>query len=205
MPAIVRQVAVGGFDSNFSDLIYCSQTHEGFVIDPCGDIEKVFALIEKEQVKVRFIINTHTHFDHLERNSEVQKKYGVPFFLHPAESYPADRFIKDGENIVLGHLSVKVLHTPGHTPGSVCILVDGHLFTGDTLFVCSCGRCDFAGGDAEKLYTSIQRLAQLPLQTIVYPGHDYGPTPTSTIEKERAQNKFLKVDISLFLTLHGTA
>lgn len=205
MPAVVHQVAVGGFDSNFSYLVYCSKTHEGFVIDPCGDVEKIFALIEKEHVELRFIINTHTHFDHLERNSEVQKKYSVPVFLHPAESYPADRFIKDNENIILGTLIVQILHTPGHSPGGICILVDNKLFTGDTLFVGSCGRCDFAGGNAEKLYASLQRLAQLPLQTIIYPGHDYGQTPNSTIGKEKAQNKFLKIDKSLFLTLHGTA
>ena len=204
MPAIVHQVAVGGFDSNFSYLISCSQTREGFVIDPCGDIAKVFSLIAEHQIKLRFILNTHSHFDHLEKNAVVQQQYHVPVFLHAAESYPADHFVADQEILSVGTLSVQVLHTPGHTPGSICILVDGHLFCGDTLFVCSCGRCDLAGGHAPTLYTSLQRLALLPNATIVYPGHDYGPTPTSTIGAEKQQNTFLKMDRITFLTFHGT-
>ncbi len=203
MTAVVHQVAVGGYDHNFSYLVYCSVTRKGIVVDPCGDIEKVFALIAEHNVELMYIFNTHSHFDHVEKNDAVQKKYNVPVVMHKDEPYTADKYVVDTEEIQVGELTFKFLHTPGHTPGCVCIAVEDHLFSGDVLFVGACGRCDFDGGDAHAMYDSLQRLAALPESTKIYPGHDYGDVPISSIGREKRTNRFLIVDKPSFLRLHG--
>ena len=184
----------------------------GLVIDPADDADRILAAAEQNGIKIRYILNTHGHVDHVMGNEEMKKKTGAQILIHEMDapsltkipkamlamfggrpSPPADRMLKDGEVIQVGSLALKVLHTPGHSPGGICIHVDGMVFTGDTLFVGGVGRTDLPGGSSPIMLHSIQtKLLTLPDETIVLPGHNYGAAPTSTIKNERLHNPFLK-------------
>jgi glyoxylase-like metal-dependent hydrolase (beta-lactamase superfamily II) len=185
---------------------------DGLVIDPADDADRILAEAEKNQITIQYILNTHAHVDHVMGNEEMKKKTGARIIIHEADaasltripramlvmfggrpSPPADQTVKDGDLIQVGSLSLKVLHTPGHSAGSISILGDGMVFTGDTLFVGGVGRTDLPGGSWPLMLRSIQtKLLTLPEETLVLPGHNYGPTPTSTIGQERLYNPFVK-------------
>jgi glyoxylase-like metal-dependent hydrolase (beta-lactamase superfamily II) len=163
-------------------------------------------------VRIRQIVNTHGHVDHTSGNAEMKAKTGAAIIIHeddadmlvstPAamlrmfgakQSPPADRTVRDGDTIAVGGVHIRVIHTPGHSPGSVVLLVDGHLFTGDTLFVEAVGRSDLPGGSGEVMFESIEKkICTLPDETAVLPGHNYGSMPTSTIAHEKKFNPFLR-------------
>jgi glyoxylase-like metal-dependent hydrolase (beta-lactamase superfamily II) len=184
----------------------------GLVIDPADDADRILGEAEKNWIKVQYILNTHAHVDHVMGNEEMKKKTGAKIIIHEADapslaripramlamfggrpSPAADQTVKDGQVIQVGSLSLKVLHTPGHSAGSISILGDGVVFTGDTLFVGGVGRTDLPGGSWPQMLRSIQtKLLTLPDETIVLPGHNYGASPTSTIKNERLHNPFLK-------------
>jgi glyoxylase-like metal-dependent hydrolase (beta-lactamase superfamily II) len=184
----------------------------GLVIDPADDADRILAVADENRIKIQYILNTHAHVDHVMGNEEMKRKTGAQILIHEIDapslakipramlamfggrpSPPADQTLKDGEIIQVGNLSLKVLHTPGHSPGAICIHVDGMVFTGDTLFVGGVGRTDLPGGSGPLMLRSIQtKLLTLPDETIVLPGHNYGATPTSTIKNERLHNPFLK-------------
>lgn len=207
----LRQIEVGNF-AVFTYLLSGDQRGEGLVIDPADDVDDILSLAEKEGIHIRYIVNTHAHVDHVMGNEEMKLKTGAEIIIHEADapmlpqipqsmlamfggrpSPPADRTVKDGDLILVGQLCLKVLHTPGHTPGGICLSTDQAVFTGDTLFVGGVGRTDFPGGSWATLLRSIQsQLWTLPEETIVYPGHNYGPSPTSTIRNERLHNPFLR-------------
>lgn len=192
-------------------LVICEGTREAVIIDPGGDEDKVLALCEKEKAKVKYIVNTHGHPDHVCGNGAIKKATGalivmheddVDFFAKPeVEQYfsilglksspPVDKKVKDGDLISFGNENLKVILTPGHTPGGMCLYSAPNLFTGDTLFVGGVGRTDFPGGDGKVLSRSIkERLLTLPDQTVVWPGHGYGGA-NSTIGEEKRSNPFL--------------
>ena len=194
-------------------LVVCPHTRETVIIDPAGEEDKLLALIKTEGFKVKYILNTHGHSDHVLGNPKLKEILNVPVCMHEADDRffsdqtvreksskelglpppdPADIRLKDEDIVEVGTLKIKVIHTPGHTPGSVCYLVDGNLFCGDTLFVGAVGRTDLIGGSLETLLESLEkRLIALPKETIVWPGHDYGDTPTSTMGREMEENPYI--------------
>ena len=209
---IIKQIPIGPLQV-LTYLVACPQTKEAVIIDPAGEEEKISALIEEEDVKVKYILNTHGHADHVLANQRLKQMLSVPTSMHELDdqffsqkdareesskefglppSEPVDIKLKDGDVLEVGTLKINVIHTPGHTPGSVCYLVNGNLFTGDTLFVGAVGRTDLTGASLDILLDSLERkLLPLPPETIVWPGHDYGETPTSTIDREMEENPYI--------------
>jgi len=177
---------------NFSYLVGCEKTRQALVIDPGGDTAPIAAAAETENLKITLIVNTHGHGDHTAGNAPLKALTGAPVLIHhmDADRYPgADRLLPDDDDTLqLGEITINIIHTPGHTPGGICLYALGNLFTGDTLFVGDSGRTDLAGGHRPTLGASIRRLMTLPDDTVVWPGHDYGPTPSSTIGWEKRHN-----------------
>jgi glyoxylase-like metal-dependent hydrolase (beta-lactamase superfamily II) len=206
---ILKQFEVSGM-AVFAYLLGEEGGGTGLVIDPADDADRILAEAEKNRIKIQYILNTHAHVDHVMGNEEMKKKTGAQIIIHEADassltripramlamfggrpSPAADQTVKDGDVIQVGNLSLKVLHTPGHSVGSISF--GRWVFTGDTLFVGGVGRTDLPGGSWPLMLRSIQtKLLTLPEETIVLPGHNYGAAPTSTIKNERLHNPFLK-------------
>ena len=187
---IIKQFEVGYMD-NFCYIVGCEATRKALVIDPGSDVERILSVAEKENLEIVNIVNTHTHGDHIAGNAKLKTLTGAKIIIHAldADGYPeADILITDEETLQLGEITFDVIHTPGHTPGGICLYAQGNLFTGDTLFVGDSGRTDLRGGDRPTLGKSIRRLMKLPDDTIIWPGHNYGPTPSSTIHWEKRNN-----------------
>ena len=180
-----------------------NDSNEGMVIDPGGNPDKILSAIKEMGVEVKLIALTHGHFDHIGGLDKVKNALNVPVAIHeadgemltdakknlsafvgaPGEMEAADVLLKDGDNISFGGCSLKVIHTPGHTPGGVCFYGGGALFSGDTLFAGSVGRTDFPGSSTEDILDSIRnRLTKVSDATKVFPGH--GPASTMGIERE---------------------
>ncbi|MCS7280568.1 MAG: MBL fold metallo-hydrolase [Desulfobacterota bacterium] len=206
----IKQMEVGSF-AVFAYIVGCQRTKEALVIDPASDCERILDEAESRNYRIRYIVNTHSHVDHIMGNRRMKELTNAKIIIHEKEAYslihqspymlsmfgaepspPADITVRDGDRIIVGDVSLRVIHTPGHSPGSICLYTDGIVFTGDTLFVGSVGRTDLAGGSWHELVTSIKRrLFVLPDDTIVAPGHNYGETPKSTIGKEKLYNPFV--------------
>jgi glyoxylase-like metal-dependent hydrolase (beta-lactamase superfamily II) len=184
------------------------KTKEAVVIDPGDDAREILKVIKEKGLKVKYIMSTHAHFDHVGANRAIKEATGAELVLHeadapvlatvssqsssfgmpPVSAPPADRYVKHGDAITAGEVSLTVLHTPGHTPGGISLLGHGMVFTGDALFAGSIGRTDFPGGDLMTLLEAIKaHLMTLPDDTKVYSGHG----PESTIGDERRENPFL--------------
>lgn len=207
----LKQFEVGRM-AVFAYLLGSDSVQEGLVIDPADDIDEILAIAEQQKITIRYILNTHAHIDHIMGNEEMKKRTQAKIIIHEEDapllartprimltmfggrpSPPADLTVKDGDLIQIGDLTLKVLHTPGHSPGGMCLQGDQKVFTGDTLFVGGVGRTDLPGGSWSLMLHSIKtKLFTLPDETIVYPGHNYGPAPTSTIKNERLHNPFIK-------------
>jgi len=186
----IKQIAIGYLD-NFSYIAGCENTRQALVIDPGPDVERIVSLAADENLEIVTIVNTHGHGDHTAGNAKLKSRTGAQIVIHERDGdrYPdADVLLSNEKTLQLGEITVDVIHTPGHTPGGICLHARGNLFTGDTLFVGDSGRTDLAGGDRSTLGKSIRRLMQLPDPTVVWPGHDYGPTPSSTIGWEKRNN-----------------
>jgi glyoxylase-like metal-dependent hydrolase (beta-lactamase superfamily II) len=161
------------------------------VIDPGTDPATIAAAAEAEGLSVAVIVNTHRHADHVAGSAELKRLTGARILMHAldADAVPeTDVRLSGDEEVRVGDLSFRVIHTPGHTPGGICLVAERHLFTGDTLFVGDSGRTDLPGGHRPTLGASIRRLMSFPDDTTVWPGHDYGPTPSSTIGREKRHN-----------------
>ena len=192
----------------FAYLVGDTVTGDALVIDPADNTQEIIAVAKQNKLQINYIINTHGHVDHIGGNAEMQKLTGAKIIVHeddaimltstPAmmlkmfgakQSPPADILVKDGMVISAGNIELKVIHTPGHSPGGICLYIPGYVFTGDTLFVEAVGRTDLPGGSWQVMYNSIQtRIFTLPDDTKVMPGHNYGRTPTSTIGHEKKHN-----------------
>jgi hydroxyacylglutathione hydrolase len=200
-------VIVGALETNCY-LVYCPHTLECAIVDPGADPGRIFLDISRLSLKPVLILNTHGHLDHTGANKDMKERFAAPLLIHAADrglldsaeqdelrfllgakdSPAADGFLEDGQVLPLGRDSLRVLHTPGHTPGSVCFLGDHFLLSGDTLFFEGVGRTDLPGGSARQLEASIRtKILTLDDSLTVLPGH--GP-PTS-IGQERSNNLFL--------------
>ena len=187
---IIRQLEVGYLD-NFCYIVGCENTRQALVIDPGSDVERIVSAAEKENLEIVTIVNTHGHGDHTAGNAGLKARTGARVIIHELDGdrYPGtDVRLSDEETLQLGDITFDVIHTPGHTPGGICLHAQGNLFTGDTLFVGDSGRTDLPGGDRPTLGKSIRRLMELPDHTVVWPGHNYGPTPSSTLGWEKRNN-----------------
>ncbi len=193
----VTSLPVGSIGTNCY-LLYDETTKNAVVIDPGDDAEPAAARIGALGLKVRGILLTHGHFDHCGDVKRIRELTGAQVFVHPADrdlplplnrGLVADRDLADGDVLDLAGTQVKVLHTPGHTPGSVCFLCGDLLFSGDTLFAGSCGRTDLPGGSPADMIRSFRRLAELAGDYTVYPGHG----EETTLAAERETNPFLQM------------
>ncbi len=199
--------------ANFMYLVGDPQSREALVVDPAWDVPRLLELAAEDGYRVAGALVTHYHPDHvggdlfgvqIQGLARLLEQNPVPIHVnkHEADGLKvvtgvSDSDLKrvdDGDRLELGSLEVRFLHTPGHTPGSQCFLIGNRLVAGDTLFVQGCGRVDLPGGDPEAMYHTLTgKLAKLPRDTVLYPGHHYGPSATSTIGDELAQNHYLRV------------
>jgi hydroxyacylglutathione hydrolase len=178
---------------NFTYLVSDRDGGDAVVIDPSYGIEPLFEAIDARSVKVRYVLNTHSHKDHTAGNSEVVERTGAKIVAHRNVPFRTDVPVDEGSVVETGGLRVEVLYTPGHTKDSVLYVFSGHVATGDTLFVGECGRTDLPGGDPSQMYDSLLgRIVRLDDALVVLPGHDYGVTPTSTIAREKSENYTLQ-------------
>lgn len=180
--------------ANFTYIIADERKGEAAIIDPSWDIDKILDVLKKNKWKAKYVINTHSHFDHILGNEQVAEITGANIIQHESSQVSKHISVSEGDIVNVGDIPIRILHTPGHSVDSMCLIVDGHLvFTGDTLFVGNCGRVDLPGSNAKEMYTSLlEKVAKLDESLIVYPGHDYGPSPTSKIGKEKMTNYVLR-------------
>jgi hydroxyacylglutathione hydrolase len=187
----IAQIPVGSM-LNFSYIVYDEKNSIGAIIDPSWDLEKLLVFLEKNNITAKFIINTHTHFDHILGNDHISEITKAEIIQHEKSTQKKERSVVDHENISIGDLNLEVLYTPGHSEDSICLIVNKKsIITGDTLFVGNCGRVDLPGSNPEKMYDSLSKVANLDDSLVVYPGHNYGSTPTSTILNEKTNNPML--------------
>ncbi len=192
---VIEQLAVGPM-MNFAYLLGDAEAKVCAVIDPGWEAERIRAAAERAGWQIEKILLTHGHYDHAgETLTQIARETGAPVVVHEAERGEVSEGIEtittqEGSTIPLGSFTIRCLHTPGHSPGSQCFLVGNALFTGDTLFAGNCGRVDLPGGDPKAMFASLKRLAELPPETVVYPGHDYGGA-RSTIGDERTNNPYM--------------
>lgn len=203
----LRNLCLGELDTNC--YVVWDHTHTAVVIDPADDADRILTLIETEKLTVTAVVLTHAHFDHLLAAQDVCLATGAPLIVGKGDeaaladpvrnlsgvfqmSEPiyltADKTLCEGDILKVGEASFSVLETPGHTPGCICLLGDGVLFSGDTLFRDSIGRVDFPGGDIPAMLSSLRRLMMLPAETAVYSGHG----PATTIGREAECNPYLQ-------------
>jgi hydroxyacylglutathione hydrolase len=193
----IAQLEVGLLQ-NFCEILFCPDTREAAIVDPAWEVDRLLREVEARGLRVTTALITHTHHDHVEGVGDLVARTGAVVVVSPREAARVARDAPtlvdavDGRDVMIGRRGVRALDTPGHTVGGTCFLMDGSIVTGDLLFVGGCGRTDFQGGDTATMWRSLQRVAALPEETRVYPGHDYGPTPTSTIRHERATNPYLR-------------
>jgi hydroxyacylglutathione hydrolase len=190
IPEII-QIPVAGAD-NFSYLVVCPQSGKALGVDPGISPQSLLSVVKARGLTLEVLANTHGHGDHIAGNGEVLRVTGAKLAANPIDVPAAEIALDEGSQIQIGSLTIEVLHTPGHTPGGLVFNPAGALITGDTLFVTRCGRADFPGSDPEAMYRSLLRLAAYPPETKVFPGHDYGPKPQSTIGFEREHNEYMK-------------
>lgn len=203
----IETLAVGPLQVNCF-IVACAKTREALVVDPGDEAERVLQRLQEYDLQLKIVVNTHGHFDHIGGNRRLVEASGAELLIHRADlpvlrrarehaaiygmsvtpSPEPTRLLAGGEILEVGELRLQVLHTPGHSPGGICLLGDGHLFVGDTLFAGSVGRTDLPGGDHDTLIDGICRqLLILPESTVVHPGHG----PDTTIGREKRENPYL--------------
>lgn len=220
----LKQLELGPMQ-NFAYIIADPTTRDAVVIDPAWDIDRIVQMIEQDDLTLKGALVTHFHPDHLGGDlmghhiqgaaELLQHNLPIKVYLHTSEADFARRIAglsasdivrtSGTEEIRLGSLSLRFIHTPGHTPGSQCFLVDGRLISGDTLFIGSCGRVDLPGSDPAQMYDSlVNKLKRLPDETVLYPGHNYADRVTSTIGDEKRRNMYMRFNrVEDFLQLMG--
>lgn len=204
---VLHQMSVGPLQVNCF-IVACGKTKQAMVVDPGEEGPRILHVAEREGLQVVKVVNTHGHFDHIGANQQVVDATGAELLIHKDDlpilqnarnhaqvyglsvsaSPEPDRLLKEGDEVSIGELAFKVFHVPGHSPGGICLLGEGHLFVGDVLFSGSIGRTDLPGGDFDSLVEGVrEKLFSLPEDTVVHPGHG----PDTTIGRERAYNPFV--------------
>lgn len=199
-PLYLKQLELGPMQ-NFIYLLGDPATREAAVVDPGWEIPTILATAQQDGYRLTQVFVTHAHFDHVMGLGELLNAVDLPVYVQREEA-PALKIdpsnlksVRSGEVVRVGTVPVTLLHTPGHTPGSQCLLVDDRLVSGDTLFIRGCGRCDLPGGDPRALFESLTgTLKKLDDHTVLYPGHNYAPMPTSTLGEEKRENPFLRLE-----------
>ena len=189
---IVHQIPVGPMQ-NFSYIVVDEKSSESIIIDPSWNLMELELIIKENNLKIKYIVNTHYHDDHTRGNEDMVVSTKAPIIQHESSTLKNDITVTDGDFIEFGNSKLKVLHTPGHSNDSICLVGDGKIFSGDTLFVGNCGRIDLPGDSASKLYHSLfDVLYPLDDNLVLYPGHNYGSTEISTIGKEKMTNMIMQ-------------
>jgi hydroxyacylglutathione hydrolase len=198
MALYVRQLKLGPME-NFVYLVGAEGAPETAIVDPAWDVAAALRAAEADGRAITHALLSHHHYDHVNGLPQVLSQGGIRVFAHRAdvprlapelqrEVTPLDA----GDAVEVGPLRIAAMHTPGHTPGSTCWHAGEGLFAGDTVFVNACGRCDLAGGDPEQMFQSLKRVSQLPDDVRLYPGHDYGEVPVSSVGRERERNPYFQ-------------
>ncbi len=202
---IIEQVQVTGM-AVFCYIIADRKGGAALLVDPAGDFDKIFKYINKYDLRVGYVVNTHGHFDHTSGNNYVIEKTGAQLLIHEKDakslksiknrflsgvsggsSSPGpSAYLRHGDIIKVGSLRIRVIHTPGHSEGSICLYVNGNIFTGDTLFTEGMGRTDLPGGSYREIMNSIKnKILSLPDPTVIWPGHNYGRHTRSTVAEQK--------------------
>ena len=205
---IIKSFVVGPIGVNCY-VVSDADSGQGIIIDPGGNAKGIIAYVKAQKIAIKYIVDTHGHGDHIGANDAVRDATGALLLIHRADQYmlsdaranlsafmgfsalsrPADQLLAEGDEVAFAGASFKVVHTPGHSPGGICLIGEGIVFSGDTLFAESIGRCDFPGGSEIELVRSVKKkLLPLPDDTKVYPGHG----PGTTIGWERRYNPYLQ-------------
>ena len=197
----VKQFRTGG-DRNFGYLVADTVTRKAAVIDPSFSPELIVESAREQSYEIEYVFSTHGHFDHTNGNGVIEDLTGKRPLLFGSTDPKTGIAVEDGAHFPLGDLEITIIHTPGHTDDSMCIYVGDAVFTGDTLFVGKVGGTDFGSGAEAEYHSLHQALLALPDETRVFPGHDYGTAPESTIGRERRTNPFLlQPDFEAFVHL----
>ena len=198
MALYVRQLKLGPME-NFVYLVGAPDSPETAIVDPAWDVAAAAQAALEDGRKLTHALVSHHHFDHVNGLPDVLALGGIRAFVHGADvpKLAPDlqrevTAVAAGDAVEVGPLRVRAFHTPGHTPGSTCWHAGDSLFAGDTVFVNACGRCDLAGGDPQQMFESLRRVAQLPAEVTLYPGHDYGDVPVSSIAREKNRNPYFQ-------------
>lgn len=209
---IIEQIEIGPMQ-NFTYLVGSRSTREVVIVDPAWDIDGLMNHIAERDYQLKGALVTHYHPDHcggsmgghtVEGISELLEKQGLKIYVHNEEADGLKKVtgisdtdmvrVSSGDTLSIGDVNVEFLHTPGHTPGSQCFRIKETLVSGDTLFINGCGRVDLPGSDTEDMYRSLQKLAALPDETLLLPGHNYGHVPNATMGETKQQNTYLKIN-----------
>ena len=206
MALYVRQLKLGPME-NFVYLVGAPGARETAIVDAAWDVPAAVRAAEEDGRTLTHALVSHHHFDHVNGLPEVLAQGGIRVVAHQldlpklaSEVRREVTAVSAGDVVEVGPLRIRAMHTPGHTPGSTCWHVEGEegsLFAGDTVFVNACGRCDLAGGDPEQMFQSLKRVSELPGEVRLYPGHDYGDVPVSSIAREKERNPYFKMLASL--------
>ncbi|NQY73763.1 MAG: MBL fold metallo-hydrolase [Candidatus Margulisbacteria bacterium] len=193
---IIHQFEVGPMQ-NFVYLIEETATKKAAVVDPAWDVPKIIDEVNTRNLDLTSLYLTHGHHDHVNGVEELLRFKPIPIYLSAHEtiySTPSSaetHLLKDHDHITLGTLDIAVIHTPGHTPGGQCFLVENHLISGDTVFINGCGRCDLPASNPEDMYHSLRKIMTLPDPTVIYPGHNYYSAATDTLGNQKQTNPFM--------------
>jgi hydroxyacylglutathione hydrolase len=194
----LKQMELGPM-ANYVYFVGDPKTREVAVIDPAWDVGRIIEMAQEHDLTITKILITHSHFDHINGVEDLLNHTKAKVYINKAEAefmkavWPELVLVEGGDTTQIGDVELRFIHTPGHTPGSQCFLVQNNLISGDTLFIGACGRCDLPGSNPEDMYYSLtQTLAQLDDRTVVFPGHNYAPRPYSTIGDEKRFNPYLQ-------------
>lgn len=199
---LIKQMEVGPME-NFIYFIGDRNKKEVVVIDPAWDVSSLISQAKEDELKIKGILVTHGHFDHTNGVEELLKTYDIPVFINSQE---ADFFkfkwgsenvkkVSSGDKVNVGDLEIELIHTPGHTPGSQCFLINNNLIAGDTLFINGCGRCDLPGGNVEQMFDTIyNKLMKMDKNTIIFPGHNYAQKSSDSLENQLKTNPYMQYE-----------